>query len=81
MTQLLIEIISVGILSTIVGAIVSYLMMGKKAKEFEHWDTLALSYFISGALIHIICEFSNLNKWYCTNGNACREKNMKLDKY
>jgi hypothetical protein len=81
MGQLITEIIVVGFLTSIIGVIVSYLMMGQKSKDFEHWDQLALSYFITGALIHIICEFSNINKWYCTNGNACREKNIKLDKY
>lgn len=27
---------------------------------------------ITGMLVHIICEFTGINKWYCRNGFACR---------
>ena len=45
--------------------------MGEKSNEFKHWNEVGLSYFITGALIHIICEFTKINKWYCSNGHAC----------
>ena len=72
MSQFLTEILFVGILTTIIGLIISYIMMGQKSKEFKHWDQVGLSYFITGALIHIICEYTKINKWYCRNGNACK---------
>ena len=72
MIKLLIEILVVGILTTIIGLIISYIMMGESSKNFKHWTRVGLSYFITGALIHIICEFTNINKWYCKNGNACK---------
>jgi hypothetical protein len=72
MTQLLNEILVVGFLTAIIGMIVSYLMMGQRSKDFKHWDQVGLSYFITGMLIHIMCEFTNINKWYCKNGNACK---------
>ena len=28
--------------------------------------------FVLGAFFHIMCEISGINKWYCTNGAACR---------
>ena len=28
--------------------------------------------FLAGFLVHILCEFSGINRWYCTHGNACR---------
>jgi uncharacterized integral membrane protein len=71
MSQLPLEILIVGILTAIVGLIISYIMMGEKSNEFKHWNQVGLSYFITGALIHIICEFTKINKWYCSNGHAC----------
>ena len=28
--------------------------------------------FILGLAIHLLCEVSGINKWYCKNGNACK---------
>ncbi len=28
--------------------------------------------FLAGFLVHLVREFSGINRWYCTNGNACR---------
>jgi hypothetical protein len=70
--QLLKEIIAVGFLTLLIGLIVSRVMMGKEAEHFKHWPQVAASYFITGALIHIICEATGINKWYCTNGHACQ---------
>lgn len=43
--------------------------------------TLAMSKFINlsndknifmmGVIIHILCEYSGLNRYYCKHGNAC----------
>lgn len=71
MAQLLTEILAVGILTLLIGVAVSYAMMGRAAKHFDHWPQVATSYFITGALIHMICEASGVNKWYCRNGHAC----------
>jgi len=32
---------------------------------------MLVSMFITGAVFHLIAEFSGVNKWYCRNGNAC----------
>lgn len=26
---------------------------------------------IIGILVHLLCEYSGVNKWYCHSGNAC----------
>ena len=31
-----------------------------------------LRIFILGASIHLFCEFTGINGWYCKNGNACK---------
>ena len=79
MWQLVIEAIIVGVLNIIFGTIVSYLFMGEKAKTFEHWNSLILSFFITGVLIHLFCELVGINKRYCKDGNACRKKNKLLE--
>ena len=71
MSQFIIEVLVVAILTSIIGVIVSNMMMGQRAVDFQHWDSVAMSYFITGALIHIICEYTKINKWYCKHGNAC----------
>jgi len=71
--QLLLEATSLGILNVCFGFIISYLMMGEKAKTFEHWHRVLLGFFISGVIIHIFCEFTGINKKYCIGGNACQK--------
>jgi len=72
MLQLFMEAFIVGIMNVIFGFIISYLLMGERAKDFSHWNTVLLGYFIVGVLIHLFCEFSGLNKMYCKSGNACK---------
>lgn len=72
MLQLLFEAFIVGILIVIVGFIVSYISMGNGAKDFQHWNQLLLTFFISGVIVHLGCEVSGLNKKYCKSGNACQ---------
>jgi hypothetical protein len=72
MLQLAFEAFIVGILNIIVGFIVSYISMGNSAKNFQHWNQLLLTFFISGVLIHLLCEVTGLNKRYCKSGNACQ---------
>jgi hypothetical protein len=33
--------------------------------------------FVTGAILHLLCEFSGINRWYCKNGNACNGVNTK----
>jgi hypothetical protein len=71
-SQLLLEACIVGLLNVIIGGLVSVMFMGLElSKSFEHWPSVLATYFIAGILIHLLCEFSGLNKKYCKSGNAC----------
>lgn len=74
---LFIEVVAVGFITAILGFIVSTIMMVLLSKKFSvekyhFWWQVMLSYFITGCLIHILCELSGINKWYCKNGVACK---------
>lgn len=32
---------------------------------------ITITLFLTGFLLHLLSEFSGINKWYCTNGFAC----------
>ena len=72
--QLFIEAFVVGIITVIVGTAVSYLFFnvrkGKQSWKRNYGMEIAL--FLTGVFIHLICEFTGINKWYCKNGNACK---------
>lgn len=74
--NLVLEILAVGILTGGVGLIVSTVLMfllieNFTIKKYHFWWQVFLGYFITGCLIHIICEIFLVNKWYCKNGFAC----------
>ena len=61
----LLEALFVGICTMIFGYIISYIMMGKAARDFEHWNRVLLSYFLTGVVAHVVFEITGLNKKYC----------------
>lgn len=72
--RLLIEAIVVGVLVAIIGLFISYIVMvfnDADAAHFDHWGSVGLSFAISGFLVHLLCEYTGLNGWYCKHGNAC----------
>lgn len=72
---ILVEALFVGVLTVIIGLLVSYCIMyivnPESAKNFDHWWSIFASFFITGFLIHLLCEFTGINHWYCVNGIAC----------
>lgn len=73
--NLLIEVVSVGMATVIIGGIVlmicGLLMSNSNKFNYTQIYVIGFSLFITGALIHLVCEYSGVNKWYCKNGNAC----------
>lgn len=77
--KLLKEAAIVGITTVVIGTIVGF-VMGKLfsmnlpaiCKKWNKNHIMEITLFLTGFLLHIICEYTGINKWYCKNGNACR---------
>ena len=77
--KLLKEAVVVGIATVVIGTIVGF-AMGKLfsmnlpviCKKWNKNHIMEITLFLTGFLLHILCEYTGINKWYCKNGNACR---------
>ena len=87
--NIFLEALVVGIITGILGFIISTLLMFTNKNfsltKYTFWPSVLFSYFITGFLIHLIYEYTKMNKWYCINGNACQKlnknKKLSLNKY
>ena len=77
------EAIVVGIATVIIGQFVGFtlskLMNSERSvrSECKKWNKnhiMEWSLFFTGVLIHLLCEYFDVNKWYCKNGSACKIK-------
>ena len=75
------EAFVVGIATVIIGQFVGFSLsklmnsQGSIRLECKKWNEnhiMEWSLFFTGVLIHLLCEYLNVNKWYCTNGSACK---------
>jgi cell division protein FtsW (lipid II flippase) len=70
------EALVVGLVTAIVGLAIStaFMYTDKKfsLKKYHFWSRVALSYFVTGVVLHIGFEILGANKWYCKYGNACQ---------
>lgn len=81
MFRLIKEAIFVGIATVLVGSIVGF-FVGKLfsvdlpliCKKWNKNHIMEISLFFTGVIIHLLCEITGINRWYCTNGNACLVK-------
>jgi len=64
--ELLIEALVVGIVMVVVGAMVKKFNFQWKSYDVE------ITLFLTGVFAHLLFEFTGFNKWYCTNGFACK---------
>lgn len=75
MTSFLIEALVVGVMTSVVGYMVSWVISrinGQVLPESNQTTFLMLiSLFITGFLIHSICQVTGINAYYCKNGAAC----------
>lgn len=70
--KLIHEALVVGIILLIISVPIMRLV-NTHMKEYGQWKFYASTVLI-GVLTHILFEYSGANKWYCTNGYACKKK-------
>ena len=77
--QILKEAVVVGIATIAVGTIVGFIVgkyfsvdLPEECKKWYKNHVMEICLFFTGFFLHILCEYTGINKWYCTNGNACQ---------
>jgi len=68
--SLLTEALVVGVVTAIVGFVISTVMMFLTQKSFSlrsytFWPQVALAMFMTGALIHVLLEVTGVNRKWC----------------
>ena len=79
MVQLWVEAVFVGLLLVVVGTVVSWVVsktMGTDlppvCKDWNKNYIMEICLFLTGIFVHLLCEVTGMNRWYCKNGYACR---------
>lgn len=75
MTLLLcLEALSVGLILMFLGILHSMLLrlFPQWPQDMNNFFIFAFHLFIFGIIVHLLCEYTGINKWYCKNGVACR---------
>jgi hypothetical protein len=79
MYQVFVEAVVVGLMTILFGNIAGFLVgpmfkvdLPKICSTWNKFYAMEISLFLTGFLIHLFCEMSGINKWYCKNGAACK---------
>ena len=77
--NIIVEAIVVGVVIVIVGTVVSALVgmvlgtdLPPVCRDWNKNYAMEMSLFLTGALSHLLFEYTGANKWYCRNGIACK---------
>ena len=68
--KLFVEALLVGLITIIV-----YILLELILKLFTSKEYKILLLFLTGFFIHLGCQITGINTWYCTNGVACMKDN------
>ena len=75
MAHYIVEAVVVGAITLVIGTAVQvafmYTQKGFSIGKISFWPSLLGANFLLGVLVHLICEWSGVNRWYCRNGHAC----------
>ena len=79
MKQLIIEGSVVGIVLVVIGVILTCLLkninndnLPDVCKSWNKNYIMEINLFLIGFIAHMLFEMTGANKWYCSNGYACR---------
>lgn len=78
MAHYIIEALMVGLMTAVIMFIISTALMYIQdstfsLKKYAFWPWVLLGGFLTGILVHLICQWTGINKWYCKHGDACRK--------
>ena len=66
---MLLQAVSMGIITLIIGTIIFKLSLKEKEKEYTYFKNkpygINISFFMTGFVIHILLDITGFNKWYC----------------
>ena len=72
------EALVVGIIVVVAGSLVSFLVgllfktdLPPVCKDWNKNYVMEISLFFTGVFVHVFCELTGINKFYCLNGAAC----------
>jgi hypothetical protein len=71
MANVLLEALVVGVVLVVLGMILHLISMKFMKHDMNDNLTLAVHFFVIGFIFHLLCEVTNVNKWYCKHGQAC----------
>ncbi len=75
--KLVMESLYVGVVFVVLGLVLHMVSLKVKPHNLNNMTTYSVHLFITAVLAHLIMEYLDVNKWYCTNGNACMRLNKK----
>ena len=67
---LLFEAVAVGLMALVVGVVVHEVLMKVKEHDMNNMKIYAIHLFVIGVSIYLICQYTGINKLYCTNLRA-----------
>lgn len=75
MVHYVIEALVVGVGTMLLGTLFSVLSMYAQRDftlaKIDFWPALFAVNFMTGFVFHLLCEWTGVNRWYCTGGFAC----------
>lgn len=70
-TEVLVIALLTGIVGLCISTAIMYTNKNFSIRTYTFWPQVFISFALTGAIMHIAFEYSNMNAWYCKNGNAC----------
>jgi hypothetical protein len=71
--QLIIEAVVVGVLTVVVGLLTAAILKNVGTTHMGFYTKISVWLFCTGAAIHLVCQATGINKYYCNNGYACMQ--------